>query len=81
MTEHKSMLCVGGPRAGQRIAISNGTGFTTPVNQNDDITNFRYKREIFHTPQGDVSFFVVEGTTSLETIEILLTAYEELNKQ
>jgi hypothetical protein len=37
----------------------------------------RYRSEVFHTPQGDVSFWTPEGQTPLETITLLLETYEE----
>lgn len=98
MSDHKSMLCVGGPRSGQRYAILHGAGFRVPVQQPapeiDDPTseNYRpnnpvkveftdYRAELFHTPQGDVSFWVPAGQTPLETITLLLESYERSNSR
>jgi hypothetical protein len=98
MNNHKSMLCIGGPRDGQRYAILHGTGFRVPVQQPDpeldDPTseNYRpnkpikieftdYRAELFHTPQGDVSFWVPVGQTPLETITMLLESYEQARKR
>jgi hypothetical protein len=35
-----------------------------------------YHAETFHTPQGDVEFWVPDGQTPLETIMLLLDVYE-----
>ena len=36
-----------------------------------------YREETFYTPQGDVSFWVPEGQTLLDTITMLLESYEQ----
>jgi hypothetical protein len=82
MSDRKSMLCVGGPRAGKRYTILHGSGFVVPVSE--DLQSDRpasielrsYRAEVFHTPQGDVSFWVPAGQTPLETITLLLETYE-----
>ncbi len=92
MAEHKSMLCIGGPLDGKRFAAQSGAGFRVPVrletsmadpNSADYQPNAQvpveitgYKSEVFHTPQGDVSFWVPTRQTPLETITMLLEAYE-----
>lgn len=92
MTDQKSMLCVGGPRAGQRYAVLYGSGFRVPIKsdvpQNDPshpdwqpnkpvkVEFADYREETFHTPQGDTSFWVPQDQTPLETITMLLEAYE-----
>jgi hypothetical protein len=91
MTDHKSMLCVGGPRSGVRYAVLHGSGFRVPIRQqttesDPDHVDYRpnkvkvefadYREETFHTPQGDVSFWVPNGQTPLETITLLLETYE-----
>lgn len=86
MSNHKSMLCIGGPRARERYAVLHGTGFRVPVPERLSVTDpvgdalkveyFDYHAEVFHTPQGDVSFWVPVGQTPLETITMLLEAYE-----
>ncbi len=40
-----------------------------------------YQHEVFHTPQGDVSFWTPKGQTPMETINILLGGYEHACKQ
>jgi len=91
LNEHKSMLCVGGPRAGERFESHHGSGFRVPILRElpDAIsTDYRsiketveiaftdYHEQTFHTPQGDVSFWVPIDQTPLETITLLLEAYE-----
>lgn len=88
MGSHKSMLCIGGPRAGRRYAILHGTGFRVPIaeqipvdpagQEREDVKiEFAdYRAEVFHTPQGEVSFWVPAGQTPLDTITMLLEAYE-----
>ncbi|MGH6923623.1 MAG: hypothetical protein ACRED5_07775 [Propylenella sp.] len=92
MADQKSMLCVGGPRAGRRYAVLHGSGFRVPIKsdvpENDPrspewqpnkpvkVEFADYREETFHTPQGDVSFWVPEGQTPLETIKALLETYE-----
>jgi hypothetical protein len=96
MTEHKSMLCVGGPRGGRRYAILHGVGFTVPVkldasandpssedyqpNKPVKVEFTDYRSEVFHTPQGDVSFWVPANQTPLETITLLLEVYEGVER-
>lgn len=41
-----------------------------------EIETVQYRAETFRTPQGDVSFWVPEGQTPLETITLLLETYE-----
>lgn len=93
MSENKSMLCVGGPLAGKRRAILYGNGFVVPVLKDADLaathlpvddpkatTDFvrvGYRSEVFRTPDGDVSFWVPEDQTPLETITLLLETYEK----
>jgi len=88
----KALLCVGGPRAGQRMAILHGTGFSVAVRpdvpENDpahadfkpnrQVTEFTsYREEIFHAPEGDVSFWVPTGQSQQQTILMLLEVYEQ----
>lgn len=89
---NKSALCVGGPLAGQRYATKDGSGFTVPkVNpgpesdpQHEDfkpnktatVEMHHYTVQTFHTTQGDVEFWVPTQQTTLETITMLLGAYE-----
>lgn len=90
MTDHKSMLCIGGPRDGQRYAVLHGTGFRVPIAkpvavdapQSDyvEVEFADYRAESFHTPQGDVSFWVPAGQTPLETITMLLQSYEDARR-
>ena len=96
MADQKSMLCVGGPRAGQRYAVLYGSGFRVPIKpdvpENDPqspewqpnkpvkVEFADYREETFHTPQGDTSFWVPQGQTPLETITMLLEAYEQQHK-
>lgn len=91
MADQKSMLCVGGPHDGRRMAILHGNGFRVPTTEEipRDVrleydqpiakasTRFvDYRAEIFTTPQGEVSFWVPKEQTPLETITRLLTVYE-----
>jgi len=92
MTEHKSMLCIGGPSAGKRVNAMLGSGFCVSVqvehsysdphsedfqpNKKINLTYIYYRSEIFHTPQGEVSFWTPTDQTPLETITILLENYE-----
>lgn len=90
MTNRKSMLCVGGPRAGQRYAILHGNGFRVPITDPAPIGDTSvavevkwadYRAEPFHTPQGDVEFWVPAGQTPLETITLLLESYEKAHSR
>ena len=92
MTEHKLMLCIGGPSAGKRVDAQPGAGFRVPVqtehnysdphsedfqpNKKIDIIDVYYRSETFHTPQGKVSFWTPADQTPLETIIMLLESYE-----
>lgn len=90
MTERKSMLCIGGPLAGKRFEAKSGAGFSVPVreelpdstsvdyqpNKSVTVEYFHYREEVFHTPQGDVFFWVLESQTPLETMKLLLESYE-----
>ncbi len=92
MTEHKSMLCIGGPLAGQRFAARSGSGFRVPVKMeisaNDPnsedfqpnkpvrVDDTYYRAETFHTQQGGVSFWIPAGLTHLEAMTLLLESYE-----
>lgn len=91
MADQKSMLCVGGPHDGRRMAILHGNGFCVPImedtprdvraedfqpNARASIRFVDYRAEIFTTPQGEVSFWVPKEQTLLETITRLLTVYE-----
>jgi hypothetical protein len=91
------MLCVGGPRDGERFSVPrNERGFRAPIIETAKIDDWNardlqqpvavaskfveYREETFHTPQGDVSFWVPEGQTSLQSITMLLEAYESNTK-
>lgn len=91
MTEKHSDLCVGGPLDGKRFTAARGSGFRVPVckepmpdpasidylpNATVTVVDQRYRSEAFHTPQGDVTFWVPEGQTPLQTITRLLKVYE-----
>jgi hypothetical protein len=91
--EHKSMLCVGGPEAGRRYHAARGSGFRVavrgplpPLNLSEAVAAevsheiVSYRAEYFHTPQGDVTFWVPEGQTPLETMTILLECYERAGR-
>lgn len=70
------LLCVGGPLDRKRHGPTNQPGFTATMLGVDGFKPVRYQMEIFHTPQGDVSFWVPEGQTPLETIKLLLSSYQ-----
>ncbi len=86
-----TMLCVGGPLAGQRYAVHHGKGFTVPVrvtvpegNPQDcepaihpspEFTD--YRQEMFTTGQGRVTFWVPARQTQLDTMKLLLESYEQ----
>ena len=86
------MLCIGGPLAGQRHATHKESGFLYPIKEdiaandqshpdwqpNEPVAAVvgRYREDRFHTPQGDVSFWVPQDQTPLETITMLLESYE-----
>lgn len=85
--ERKSYLCVGGPLAGLRYEAAPGSGFAVPVITDRTFVNsynevqpeferHEYRRETFHTPQGDVSMWIPAGQTPLQTITMLLETYE-----
>jgi len=92
MTEHKSMLCVGGPCAGQRFDAQTHVGFCVPIevkysyndphsedfqpNKKIDVADVYYRSETFHTPQGEISFWTPTNQTPIETITTLLETYE-----
>ena len=91
----KSHLCVGGPRGGRRVAVRDGSGFRVPVLDTGPLTSSdflpddmavgsvsftTYRAESFHTPQGDVEFWVPEGQTTLETFTLLLETYEHAKR-
>lgn len=91
MTDHISMLCIGGPHSGQRFAVRGGNGFrvaVSPCTSVGDPTKSEsvtvaftdYRAEFFHTPQGDVSFWVPVGQTPLQTLTILLEVYERAER-
>src|SRR5882724_13022762 len=88
----KTCLCVGGPLAGKRYAILHGTGFRVAVRldvpennrhspdfkpNSQAVAFHQYREEIVHTPEGDVSFWTPVGQTPLDTLKILLGAYEK----
>lgn len=86
MNETKTMLCVGGPLAGRRQVVLNGTGFRTPVIENRSIASDEdivkvattdYREEVIHTPEGAVSFWSPVGQTPLESLRLLLDGYEK----
>jgi hypothetical protein len=90
MSEQKSRLCVGGPQAGKRYdAILHGSGFLVPAKMETSAARptsdpvkvefTDYRAEVFHTPQGDVSFWVPAEQTPLETITLLLDYYENVS--
>ena len=95
--EHKSMLCVGGPSAGKRYATLFGNGFIVPEMRDGPMNDplheeyqpnkppaphfTRYRREVFRTNEGDVSFWVPEGQTQLQTITLLLETYERATEK
>jgi hypothetical protein len=92
MSESKRMsyLCIGGPLAGRRYEVQVSDRFSTPAfrffapalsNETtpDSSTTLEivdYHEQVFHSPEGAVSFWVPFGQTPLQTIELLLEAYE-----
>lgn len=93
MTDHKSLLCVGGPQSGKSYVVLHGSRIRVPipvstrpsVYEATDLVSdstvrlecIGYRVERFHTPQGDACFLVPEGQTPLETISLLLEGYEQ----
>lgn len=89
--EHHSHVCVGGPLAGKRYLAKSERGFraavrpktTLTVPLSDKITTIAtvdYKRDSFHTTDGDISFWVPNDQTPLQTMTILLDNYETCHK-
>lgn len=85
----KSLLCVGGPYAGQRYESTNEAGFRAAVlppvklafdpdveETFADIVVVEYRVLQFRTEQGEVEFWVPSGQTALDTITMLLETYE-----
>lgn len=91
--EHHSHVCVGGPLAGRRYLAKSEMGFCTaippkvrltPSNKAADTVSFttvNYKRDTFRTADGDVSFWVPNDQTALQTMTLLLDNYETNNGQ
>lgn len=89
ISDLKSMLCVGGPRDGQRMDSQVGSGFVVPTSKplpptlgnlyptKVEVEFTKYKAEFFNTPQGELSFWVPENQTPLETMTRLLESYEQ----
>lgn len=88
--KHHSHLCVGGPLSGRRYLAKSEHGFTVPLrpeislkaqphNAVDGITveTMQYKRDTFHTTDGDISFWVPNDQSPLQTMTILLDSYEK----
>lgn len=84
------MLCIGGPLMGQKRAVLHGRCFSVPIadplpvgpmdlsaaTEIMTVEFVNYRSGTFGTPQGYVEFWVPEGQTPLETITMLLEAYE-----
>lgn len=91
-THKTSDLCVSGPIAGQRRAVSHEDRFRVAVllpavlseldkaNPLDivQMKDFVYRRISFEMPEGSTSFWAPEGQTTQQTLTMLLEAYEEL---
>jgi len=89
-TEH-TYLCIGGPKAGQQIAVLppntprmivliNKTKFSYDfdpaiVSEKVEVEYFEYRATTLHTPQSDLTFWVPMGQTDLETMRLLMEAY------
>lgn len=85
----KAGFCVGGPAAGQWREV-HGNGFVvakyhpgpSPTdidyrpNATVDVQQIPYRGEVFYTPQGEILFWVPEQQTPLETLQLLVNAYE-----
>lgn len=82
MTEKQPMLCVGGPKDGAMLAILHGTRMRMPVygpmaeyDPRKPTEFCDYRIETYRTPDGDISVWVPEGQTPLQTMRMLLDSY------
>jgi len=79
----RPLLCVGGPLAGERKTILYGDRLLgeervafAQFNPRLATHYVEYRRQIFGTPQGDLSFWIPVGQTPMETMRLLCEAYE-----
>jgi len=85
MAKAKSLLCIGGPNSGQRVELVNGDRFYAQLPRLGTAVQLpiahkliAYVEQRIRTPDGDVSFFVLEGQSERATLALLLDAYEQL---
>lgn len=87
----KNHICVGGPLGGQRKAVMEGSRFRIALNhwptssrapfteadmqEKVQVDIAVYIEERMHTPQGELFFWVPEGQTPRQTMEILVAGY------
>src|SRR5262245_23814399 len=88
--DHHTHVCVGGPLAGQRFQSFSENGFVVPKldqsvfradigpagGRSPPVTYFRYRDETFNTPEGPMIVWAPEGQTIRETMQELLTTYQ-----
>ncbi len=94
MTTTLSLLCVGGPRGGQRVVASE-YGFKAPSHKTRisvvdypfkagdalaEVEYTVYKADQISTPQGMISFWIPINQTPMETMTLLMDAYEYKKK-
>lgn len=91
MVKAKSLLCIGGPYSGQRVELVNGDRFYVPAparahvegnacfGLSRSLNSVAYVEQRVRTPDGEASFFVPEGQSALDTMTMLLEAYERLS--
>lgn len=83
MRDDRTMLCVGGPYGGRRIAVDRNTGFTVPVispvvdQMKPEVVGHEYVEMTFRAPQGDISFWAPRNQTLHDTLRLLLQSYQE----
>lgn len=87
--QYNSYLCIGGPRAGQRYDADRRFGFRAAVvpplsvavgpipGDKIQAQIVEYRAECFHTETEDIWFWVPQGQSQLQTMNLLLGTYEE----
>jgi hypothetical protein len=81
----KSYLCVGGPKAGQRVAVKEGCpafrvalppDSYSPTDQSVEVKYVEYREQTVFAPKENFSFWVPSDQTVRRTMELLLETYE-----
>ena len=95
MKNLETMLCIGGPLAGQRKEILYGSSFWVAQLEQPlpnlaalylspdapvAVEHIRYQRKTVSTPEGNISFWAPEGVTALESLTLILETYMETNQ-